>query len=182
MADLQAAVGSAVSLTGRRTGPDTAGRRLASESRSCLNGTPGHHAGRSSAVRSLISVGTRVPPRDQFSPALDSLADQGRVHFSGAWRLWGGRVAGVGIANASPHLWNMRGFSCPGTVSSGPCVLSSDPLVVACDLLMRVLAFEHLGELGHAGVHAGIERVIEPDVEQPALGSGHSPGVCRDAV
>jgi hypothetical protein len=31
--------------------------------------------------------------------------------------------------------------------------LSGDPLVVACDLLMRFLACEHLGKLGHAGAH-----------------------------
>ena len=93
-----------------------------------------------------------------------------------------GRAAAFGDANANPHLWSMRGFSCPDIVSSGPCVLSSDPHVVTCDLLMRLLAFDHLGKVGHAGVHAGIERVVEPDVEQPALGSGHSPRVCRDAV
>jgi hypothetical protein len=64
------------------------------------------------------------------------------------------------LRNTGTGLWNMRGFSCLDTVSSGPCVLSSDPLVVTCDLLMRVLTFEHPGKLGHAGVHAGIERVI----------------------
>jgi hypothetical protein len=37
--------------------------------------------------RSLTLVGTRVPLWDQFPPAVDSLIDQERVHFSGAWRL-----------------------------------------------------------------------------------------------
>jgi hypothetical protein len=43
--------------------------------------------------------------------------------------------------------------------------LSGDLLVVTCDLLMRVVVFEHVGKLGHAGVHGGVERVVEPDVE-----------------
>jgi len=40
MADLQAAVGSEVSLTGRRAGPEAAGRQFVSESRGFLNGAP----------------------------------------------------------------------------------------------------------------------------------------------
>ena len=46
---------------------------------------------------------------------------------------------------------------------------------------MRLPAFEHVGNLGHAGVHCSVERAIEPDVEQPPLGSDDSAEVCRGA-
>jgi len=40
-----------------------------------------------SGGRSLTLVGTRVPLWDEFSPAVESVVGQERVHFSGASRL-----------------------------------------------------------------------------------------------
>ena len=60
--------------------------------------------------------------------------------------------------------------------------MACDPLVVALDLVAGLLRAERPGELVRAQFHRLVERVVEPQVEEPALGGSDRAGMRRGAL
>src|SRR5689334_8356043 len=77
-----------------------------------------------------------------------------------------------------PH--NRQGAPAEGWPASGGAV--RDPPVVAVDLLPGLLGSERPGELVGAQLHRLVERMVEPHIEEPALGGGDRAGVRRGAL
>ena len=72
----------------------------------------------------------------------------------------------------------------PGVRAIPPSALGAaarDSPVVVGDLISCLLCFERSRELVRAVLHRRVERVVEPEVEEPALGGGDRAGMRRGA-
>src|SRR6266566_5967943 len=61
-------------------------------------------------------------------------------------------------------------------------VAARDPPVLVCDLISCLLRSERLRELVRAELYRGVERIVEPEAEEPALGGGDRAGMRGGAV